>query len=72
MAVAELKAKSTKAVVAFAENVGIQAFIGAGTYYILKSGQINTFGDLKALATAGGLAGVVWAVGVLKSKKTSA
>lgn len=68
MAVAELKSKTANAIIAFAENVGIQSFLGAGTYYIMKSGQINTLGDLKALATAGALAGVVWAVGALKAR----
>lgn len=63
-----LKSKTANAVLVFAEEIGIKAFVGAGTYYVLKSGQINTLGDLKALATAGALAAVVWAVGALKTK----
>lgn len=47
----------------FVETLGDKIFVGAAAVYIADKGNVSTIQDLKAIAIAGVLAGVVWAFG---------
>jgi hypothetical protein len=65
--VARKVAATKNGVVLFVEELGDKIFIGAATVYIVKGGQINTLNDLKAVAIAGALGGIVWALSAAKN-----